>query len=53
MNIFHHTKVSLSINPTSFIKMISALSSSVVQEYLTTGEKREFVEGKTFIREVR
>ena len=37
----------------SFVNMVAAIGSSVVQEYLTTGKKREFCGGKFLIREVK
>ena len=36
----------------SFVHMVSAIGSSVVQEYLTTGKQREFTGGRLSLREI-
>ena len=37
----------------SFIKMVSALASSVIQHYLTTGEKKEYIGNRFSIRKIK
>lgn len=37
----------------SFVKMVASLASQTVQEYIRTGQKRELVGGKLFVREIK
>lgn len=37
----------------SFVKMVSAIGSQVIQDYIKTGQKREFLGNRLIIREVK